>query len=79
MLATVAYGLCVKRLLAGAGRYQWTRDDEVEAMGLPVAGGVAAGASLASASDAGAIRRRAQEKAAWRHALRAMAMLGQQA
>jgi hypothetical protein len=35
MLATVAYGICVKQLLAGAGRYTLSRDDRLEVAAFP--------------------------------------------
>ena len=78
MLATVAYGLCVKRLLTDAGRYHWSGDDEVEAMAFPWRVAWLRESRLPSESDAGAAWRRAGEKAMWRQArLRAMAMLGE--
>lgn len=74
MLATVAYGLCVKWLLADAGRYHWSGDDEVEAMAFPWRVAWLRESRLPSKSDAGAAWRRAREKAMWRQArLRVMA------
>lgn len=79
MLATVAYGICVKQLLAGAGRYSLCRDDEVEAMAFPWRVAKLRNARLPAAGDAGSAWSQAREKAAWRHArIGAMAMLREQ-
>lgn len=79
MLATVAYGICVKRLLAAAGRYKLSRDEEVEVMAFPRRLACLREARLPSTGDAGAMWQQAHEDAAWRHArLGAVAMLREQ-
>ncbi len=77
MLATVAYGICVKQLLAGADRYTLSRDDEVEAMAFPWRVAWLREARLPPApADAGSPWRQARMKASRRNAhLAFMAML----
>jgi hypothetical protein len=76
MLATVAYGICLKQLLAGAGRYTLSRDDGVEVAAFPWRVTKLRNARLPDVGDAGSAWGIAREKASWRCArLRAMAML----
>jgi hypothetical protein len=80
MLATMAYGVCVKQLLAGAGRLELNRDDEVEAMAFPWRVAWLRQHRLPPVGDVGAAWHRARDRASWRYAhLGFMAMLREQA